>query len=427
MTELFPAHSAERDVPHLLIAVTGGIAAYKTAQLVRLCRQAGYEVRVIMTSGAQAFVTPLTFQALSGHPVHTSLLDPAAEAGMGHIELARWADLLLIAPASANTLGRLAAGLADDLLATVVLATRAPVWLAPAMNQQMWQSTAVQRNLQQLRALGYHLIDPAVGEQACGDVGPGRMPEPDDLFGLMRQQLRVRHTPQRLAGKRVVITAGPTREALDPVRYVSNHSSGKMGFALAEACRDAGADVTLLAGPVHLPTPVGVQRVNIESAEDLLAASQHQVDLGCDVFVATAAVADYRSAQTADHKIKKSGETFSFDMVRNPDIVASIAARPDKPFVVGFAAETRDVEQYAQGKLRDKNLDMIACNDVSRQDIGFGSDDNAMVLFFAEHCQLPPRHLDKASKTVIATQLVQSLAQALQRCPARGTLQDTGA
>ncbi len=415
MTELFPAHSAEREPLRVLIGVSGGVAAYKTAHLVRLCRQAGCEVRVVMTQGAQAFVTPMTFQALSGHPVHTALLDEHAEAGMGHIELARWANLVLVAPASANTLGRLAAGLADDLLATVVLATRAPIWLAPAMNQHMWASPAVQRNVSQLAALGYRLIEPASGEQACGDVGVGRMPEPEHLMALIAQHRSRQHLPQTLIGKRITITAGPTREALDPVRYVSNHSSGKMGFALAEACHNAGAIVTVLCGPVHLPTPAGVTRIDIESADDLLAASQAQVDAGCDVFIATAAVADYRSAQTADHKIKKTGATFAFEMVRNPDIVATIAARADKPFVVGFAAETQDVEAYAQGKLAAKRLDMIACNDVSRRDIGFGSDDNAMVVFFAPALNLPPLHLDKASKPHIAQQLVMALANALAR------------
>ena len=268
---------------HILLGVTGGIAAYKSAMLVRRLREAGFEVRVVMTDGAQAFITPLTFQALSGNPVHTTLLDPAAEAGMGHIELARWADLVLIAPASADALARIAAGMADDLLTTLVLATTAPVMVSPAMNQQMWQNPITQRNLQTLRDYGIHVIDPDAGEQACGEVGMGRMPEPEALVDIVDLKLRPRHLAQYLAGQHVVITAGPTREALDPVRYVSNHSSGKMGFALAEACRDAGARVTLIAGPVSLATPKGIERINISSARDLLAESLRVVDAGCDI------------------------------------------------------------------------------------------------------------------------------------------------
>ncbi len=403
---------------NILLGVTGGIAAYKSAYLVRRLKDAGFAVRVVMTAGAQAFVTPLTFQALSGEPVHTSLLDPEAEAGMGHIELARWADLVLVAPTSANAIARMTAGAADDLLTTVILATPAPVFVSPAMNQQMWQNRITQRNLQTLRDYGFHVITPDSGSQACGDVGEGRMPEPEELVKIVQYYFQgktstvVSTTYETLAGKHVVITAGPTREALDPVRYVSNHSSGKMGFALAEACRDAGARVTLLAGPVSLPTPAGVERINIVSARDLLAMSNKIVDAGCDVFIATAAVADYRAETIADQKIKKQGDSLTLTLVKNPDVVATIAQHAKRPFMVGFAAETQRMEEYARGKLDTKQLDMIACNDVSRGDIGFASDDNAMTVFFSDRFGLEKVILDKANKHVIAARLVECLVQA---------------
>ncbi|AFU39487.1 phosphopantothenoylcysteine decarboxylase/phosphopantothenate--cysteine ligase [Acinetobacter baumannii TYTH-1] len=373
-----------------------------------------------MTHGAQAFITPLTFQALSGNPVHTELLDPEAEAGMGHIELARWADLLLVAPASCDTLAKFANGLADDLLSTLFLATKAPVWVAPAMNQQMWAAKATQRNLQTLVEDGVHVIMPDAGEQACGDVGLGRMPEPEEIA---RQVAGYFHQAQRaiaekfglLAGKRVVITAGPTREAIDPVRYISNHSTGKMGFALAAACYAAGAKVTLIAGPVSLDTPNGVQRVNVASARQMLDVSMESLETGCDIFIATAAVADYRVAEVAEHKIKKAGDELNVSLVKNPDIVATIAAQEKRPFMVGFAAETQNVEEYAAGKLVAKKLDMIACNDVSRADIGFASDENAMTVFFAESYHMKKRELEKASKQEISQQLVEAISDALRR------------
>ncbi len=373
-----------------------------------------------MTHGAQAFITPLTFQALSGNPVHTELLDPAAEAGMGHIELARWADLLLVAPASCDTLAKFANGLADDLLSTVFLATKSPVWVAPAMNQQMWAAKATQRNLQTLVEDGVHVIMPDAGEQACGDVGLGRMPEPEEIA---RQVAGYFHQAQRaiaekfglLAGKRVVITAGPTREAIDPVRYISNHSTGKMGFALAAACYAAGAQVTLIAGPVSLDTPNGVQRVNVASARQMLDVSMSSLETGCDIFIATAAVADYRVAEVAEHKIKKAGDELNVSLVKNPDIVATIAGQEKRPFMVGFAAETQNVEEYAAGKLVAKKLDMIACNDVSRADIGFASDENAMTVFFAESYHMKKRELEKASKQEISQQLVEAISDALRR------------
>ncbi|CAM4419575.1 bifunctional phosphopantothenoylcysteine decarboxylase/phosphopantothenate--cysteine ligase CoaBC [Acinetobacter dispersus] len=409
-------------IPHknIILAVTGGIAAYKSAILVRRLKDFGFDVRVVMTHGAQAFITPLTFQALSGNPVHTELLDPEAEAGMGHIELARWADLVLVAPASCDSIAKFANGLADDLLSTLYLATKAPVWVAPAMNQQMWAAKATQRNLQTLVEDGVHVIMPDAGEQACGDVGLGRMPEPEDLA---RQVAAYFHKAQRalaekfglLAGKRVTITAGPTREAIDPVRYISNHSTGKMGFALAAACYAAGAKVTLVAGPVSLDTPNGVQRMNVSSAMQMLDVSMNQLKEGCDIFIATAAVADYRVAQVAEHKIKKAGDELAVALVKNPDIVATIAQQEERPFMVGFAAETQNVEEYAAGKLVAKKLDMIACNDVSRPDIGFASDENAMTVFFAQSYHMKKRELEKASKQEISQQLVESIADALRR------------
>lgn len=405
---------------NILLAVTGGIAAYKSAILVRRLKDFGFDVRVVMTHGAQAFITPLTFQALSGNPVHTELLNPEAEAGMGHIELARWADLVLVAPASCDSIAKFANGLADDLLSTLYLATKAPVWVAPAMNQQMWAAKATQRNLQTLVEDGVHVIMPDAGEQACGDVGLGRMPEPEDLA---RQVAAYFHKAQRaiaekfglLAGKRVTITAGPTREAIDPVRYISNHSTGKMGFSLAAACYAAGAKVTLVAGPVSLDTPNGVQRINVSSAMQMLDVSMNQLKEGCDIFIATAAVADYRVAQVAEHKIKKAGDELAVALVKNPDIVATIAEQQQRPFMVGFAAETQNVEQYAAGKLVAKKLDMIACNDVSRPDIGFASDENAMTVFFAQSYHMQKRELEKASKQEISQQLVESIADALRR------------
>lgn len=403
---------------NIILAVTGGIAAYKSAVLVRRLKDYGFNVRVVMTKGAQAFITPLTFQALSSNPVHTTLLDPEAEAGMGHIELARWADLILVAPASCDVIAKFAQGLADDLLTTLYLATKAPVWIAPAMNQQMWAAKATQRNLKTLTEDGMHIIIPDAGEQACGDIGRGRMPEPEALaeqvFEYFKTQERA-YTQQfgLLAGKKVTITAGPTREAIDPVRYISNHSTGKMGFALASACYAAGADVTLIAGPVTLNTPYGVTRKNIVSAQQMLDESMYMLNQGCDIFIATAAVADYRVAEIAAHKIKKTGDTLDIALIKNPDIVATIAQQEKRPFMVGFAAETQNIEQYANGKLISKKLDMIACNDVSRTDIGFGADENAMTVFFAKKYDFDQRQLEKASKLKIGEQLVEAIVDAL--------------
>lgn len=335
----------------VLLGITGGIAAYKAAELVRRLQDCGAVVRVIMTPAAIEFITPLTLQALSGHPVHTTLLDPEAEAGMGHIELARWADVLLVAPASADFMARLAQGQANDLLTAVCLATRAPVCLAPAMNQGMWRNPATRANAEQLTARGIALWGPAEGVQACGDVGFGRMLEVDALL----QKLAARFETGLLAGKRVLITAGPTREALDPVRYISNYSSGKMGFALAQACVDAGALTTVIAGPVALSTPVRVQRKDVVSAQDMFNAVMAEIDT-TDIIIATAAVADYRPSVVAAEKIKKqTSDTMTLELVKNPDIIASVAALERRPFTVGFAAETQHVEQYAHEKMQRKN------------------------------------------------------------------------
>ena len=408
MSQIFkPVVTETPNITKIILAITGGIAAYKSAILARLLVKDGFEVRVVMTQGAQQFITPLTLQALTGNEVHTELLDTEAEAGMGHIELAKWADLILIAPASANTLARLAMGMADDLLSTVCLATTAPVLVAPAMNQQMWAHPAVQLNVQTLSDMGYEIIEPDSGVQACGDVGAGRLPEPEVIFRRVINYKAKLMTPQYLAGKKVTITAGPTVEAIDPVRYLSNHSSGKMGFALARACRDAGAEVTLIAGEkVGLTTPLEVNRVDILSANDMLQAATESAESGCDIFIATAAVADYRTRDAAPQKIKKTQDEMSLELVKNPDILATISHNYPDMFVVGFAAETQEVEKYARGKLKSKNLDMIACNDVSRKDIGFASDENAMTVFFDDKYQKQPEALDKASKDQIAHQLV---------------------
>ncbi|MEB5597714.1 bifunctional phosphopantothenoylcysteine decarboxylase/phosphopantothenate--cysteine ligase CoaBC [Vibrio cholerae] len=366
----------------ILLGISGGIAAYKCAELTRRFIERGAEVRVVMTLAAKEFITPLTMQAVSGHPVADSLLDPAAESSMGHIELAKWADLVLLAPATADLIARMAAGMGNDLLTTLILATSAPVAIAPAMNQQMYRNIATQENLQTLIRRGYLTWGPAAGEQACGDVGPGRMLEPMELVAHCENFF----APKILVGKRVLITAGPTREALDPVRYITNHSSGKMGFALAKAAAQLGADVTLISGPVHLPTPVGVNRIDVQSGLEMHSAVMQEAT-SHQIFIACAAVADYRPQTVAEQKIKKSrdNDTLTIEMVKNPDIVASVAALTEnRPFTVGFAAETQDVETYARSKLVRKNLDMICANDVSIAGQGFNSNDNALTLFWKE-------------------------------------------
>lgn len=363
----------------ILIGVTGGIAAYKICELVRRLRDLEAEVRVVMTEGATHFVTPTTFQALSGQPVRVSLWDEQGEAAMGHIELARWAERVLIAPASADTIARLAHGNADDLLTTVVLATAAPIYVAPAMNQQMWANLAVQANVGTLRVRGVGILGPADGDQACGDIGSGRMLEPHEL----RDILVASFGDQSLRGRRVVVSAGPTYEDIDPVRFIGNRSSGRMGFAVAAAARDAGAEVTLVAGPVSLATPPGVHRVDVRSARQMYDAVLAATD-AADIYIGAAAVGDYRPADVAGHKLKKAdGAPLRLELAENPDIIGALAARPDHPFLVGFAAETREVAGYAQDKLRRKGLNMIAANEVGAGK-GFEVADNALHLYWPD-------------------------------------------
>ncbi|HVP32530.1 MAG TPA: bifunctional phosphopantothenoylcysteine decarboxylase/phosphopantothenate--cysteine ligase CoaBC [Steroidobacteraceae bacterium] len=388
----------------VLLGITGGIAAYKSPDLVRRLRERGAEVQVVMTAAAARFVTATTFQAVSGRSVRTDLWDAAAEAAMGHIELARWADAVLIAPASADFLARLASGRADDLLATLCLATEAPIAVAPAMNHLMWANAATRANVAQLVARGVLVLGPATGDQACGETGEGRMLEPLELAEQLAALLAA---GGELAGRRVLITAGPTRERLDPVRFVSNRSSGKMGFAVAQAARAAGAEVILVSGPVSLPTPPGVTRIDVESAADMLAAVLRELP-GTDVFVSTAAVADYRPVRAASQKIKKSSDTLELSLERTPDVLATVAARSERPFVVGFAAETESVEQNARTKLMKKNLDMIAANEVG-DDKAFDSDENQLIVL----ARGARYELGRAGKLALARGLVSLIAREL--------------
>lgn len=403
----------------VLLGISAGIAAYKSAMLARLLKQAGCEVRVVMTEGAQAFITPLTLQALTGEPVRTSLLDPEAEAGMGHIELARWADTILIAPATADLMARLAAGMADDLLTTLCLASQSRKVMAPAMNQAMWAHPATQRNAARLAEDGWRLLGPASGDQACGDVGPGRMLEPEEILAALLEPPKA----PEAAGLAVTITAGPTREPLDPVRYLSNHSSGKMGYALAEAAAALGARVTLISGPVSLPCPAGVARIEVETALEMHEAAQRLAPES-DLFIGCAAVADYRAESAAEHKIKKveGEEELVLRLVKNPDIIAGVAALPaeSRPLVVGFAAETRDVERYARDKLARKGLDMIVANDVSREGLGFGSDHNAALLLWrGGDGEVDQETLDPQPKGEMATAVIRRALACLARPPGR--------
>jgi len=386
----------------ILLGVTGSIAAYKAAELVRGLRAAGAEVRVVMTEAAAQFVGPLTFQALSGHPVHDRLLDAEAEAAMGHIALARWADAVLVAPASADFMARLAQGRADDLLSALCLASAVPVALAPAMNQQMWSDSATQANAQLLRKRGVLLFGPGEGEQACGEIGAGRMLEPERLLG----QLGELFDTGSLSGCTVLVTAGPTREAIDPVRFLSNHSSGKMGFAVAAAAAEAGARVILVAGPVDLPTPERVERVDVVSAADMLAAVEEHV-AAADIFIASAAVADYRPRQAAAHKIKKDAQAWVLELEPCPDILTSVGARPGRPFCVGFAAETDELEAHARTKLYAKGADLIAANWVgpaaAETDGAFGADVNALRLFWEDGgLELPVTTKEKLARQLVA-------------------------
>ena len=386
----------------ILLGVTGGIAAYKSPDLVRRLIERGAEVQVVMSRGAQQFVTALTFQAVSGRTVRTELWDEAAEAAMGHIELARWAQEIVIAPATAEFLAKLAHGFADDLLTTLCLASGARVSVAPAMNQQMWANAATQANVRLLRERGIRFFGPASGDQACGDVGVGRMLEPiqiaDEIFA-------VQPATGVLAGLKVVITAGPTRERIDPVRFITNRSSGKMGYAVAEAARDAGANVVLVSGPVQLAAPRGIERVDVESAEEMLSAVQRNID-GTDIFIAAAAVSDYRCGEVACQKIKKTSDTMTLSLSRAPDVLATIGRSAAPPFLVGFAAETENVERNALSKLAAKNLDMIAANQVG-DGLAFDKDDNALTVYWPGGKQ----ELSLTSKAALARQLIETIAR----------------
>ena len=385
---------------NILLGVTGGIAAYKTPILVRLLRQAGAEVQVVLTRGAHEFVTPTTLQAVSGRPVRDDLWDEAAEAAMGHIELARWADLVVIAPATAHCMATLAQGFAPDLVSTLCLATDAPVVLAPAMNQAMWRSPPTQRNAEILQRDGHVLAGPAAGEQACGDTGPGRMVEPEELFEVITQSF----APPCLDGIHVLVTAGPTVEPIDPVRHITNRSSGKQGYAIASAAHAAGAEVSLISGPCNLPPPPGVDFISVTSAQDMYDAVHAHIATQ-HLFIGVAAVSDFRPAQTTGQKIKKEsiGNRFELTFEENPDIIASVASLPERPVVIGFAAETHKVLDHARDKRHRKNLDAIVVNDVSRQGIGFNSDSNAATLIWAD------------GELALPYQSKQSLAQSLVR------------
>ena len=393
---------------HILVGVSGSIAAYKAAELVRLYKTAGARVRVVMSEGAKAFITPLSMQALSGEPVHHDLLDESAEAAMGHIQLARWADLMVVAPASANMLARLAHGRADDLLSAVCLATSAPLLVAPAMNQQMWANAATQENIERIKQRGIEVLGPGEGDQACGESGPGRMLEAVEIF----QASAARFQTGLLAGVHVMVTAGPTREPLDPVRYLSNRSSGKMGYAIARAIVQAGGRCTLISGPSVLPPPDDVELVKVQTALQMHGqAMKHAAQ--ADVFIAAAAVSDYRPQQQATQKIKKDQDSLNLSLVKNPDIVSDVKAQYPQLFVVGFAAETRDVEHYARDKLKRKNLDMICANDVSQVGLGFDSDQNRLLVFGKDG--KGDQVLDIASKSVLATQLLALIQQRLSK------------
>ena len=388
----------------IILGVTGGIAAYKSPDLVRRLIERGAEVQVVMTEAAQRFVTPMTFQAVSGRPTRSDLWDSAAEAAMGHIELARWAQLVLIAPASADFIARLAGGRADDLLATLCIATEAPVVLAPAMNRVMWANKATQANVDTLISRGMRILGPASGNQACGEIGAGRMWEPKQLAESL---LEPPANAGLLAGLNVLITAGPTRERLDPVRYLTNRSSGKMGFAVAAAAREAGAHVTLVTGPVQLPTPAGTTRIDVESARDMYAAVHRHV-AEADLFIAAAAVADFQPVTVAKQKIKKQGGTVKLDLEAAPDIVKSVADMAKRPFVIGFAAETNDVEENARSKLKRKKLDMIAANQVG-DTMAFDCEDNALTVLWpggrAEVARAPKIEVARALIALIAKRL----------------------
>ncbi len=405
-----PAPASMSATPErILLGVGGGIAAYKAAELVRRLRERGAQVRVVMTENAERFVAPLTFQALSGESVRTSLWDSAAEAAMGHIELARWAQRIVIAPASADLIARLAQGQADDLLTTLCLASEAPLLVAPAMNRVMWANAAVQANVATLVARGVTLLGPDEGDQACGETGAGRMWEAAAIADAVLEPAPDPVVRSVLAGKRLLLTAGPTFEDLDPVRYLGNRSSGRMGYAIAAQAQQLGMHVTLVSGPVSLPTPAGVRRISVRSAEQMHAAVMTHVPQA-DVFIATAAVADFRPQARSDSKIKKRGDGgLTLELVQNPDILAQVAARQERPFVVGFAAETHDVERYARDKLERKRLDMIAANRVGEEGCGFDADCNALEVLWPQG----RASIGKAGKAQVARELLAVIAMRL--------------
>lgn len=384
----------------VLLGVTGSIAAYKSPDIVRRLKEQGAEVRVVLTASAEKLVSPTVFQAVSGEAVRGDIWDEKAEAAMGHIELAKWADLILIAPATANLVAQLAAGSAENLLTTICLASEAPLTIAPSMNQAMWRDAATQNNCEVLRKRNITFIGPDDGEQACGDTGPGRMSEPADIVNRLARG----GMAGRLEGLRIMVSAGPTREAIDPVRFISNRSSGKMGFAVARAAADAGAKVTLIAGPVNLPTPPGVERVDVETTQQMCDAALERV-IGMDIYIGAAAISDYRPVQVATQKIKKTADTFVLEMLRSPDLLATIAGLDDCPFTVGFAAETENLEQHATDKLKRKKLDMIVANLVG-ENLCFDADDNEAVVLWQDGRQPLPR----ASKQELARQLIEVIA-----------------
>lgn len=384
---------------NVLLGVTGGIAAYKSAEIVRHLKKSGSSVRVVMTKSAEEFITPLTLQALSGNRVSSELLDAEAEAAMGHIELAKWADAILIAPATANTIARLSSGRGDDLLSTVTLAFDGPVSLAPAMNQAMWRDERTQENLDRLIQKGYEVCGPGSGEQACGDTGLGRMLEPLEILQIFSNSF----TKGKMSGKRVLITAGPTQEPIDPVRFITNRSSGKMGYNLAEAAIESGARVTLISGPVDIPKPSNCNFVSVETAQEMYDAVMHHVKEK-DVYIGTAAVSDYRPVNTSNQKIKKdgSGKPIILELEENKDILKSVSELQDKPYVVGFAAETDNLLVNADKKLKGKNLDLIVANDVSDKEIGFNSEQNEVTLITSKE----KTFIERQSKKKVSRQII---------------------
>lgn len=391
---------------NIVLGVTGGIAAYKTPYLVRALKAKGANVRVVMTQAAQAFVTPTTLQAVSGYPVHTDLFDPAQEAAMGHIELARWADWVLIAPATAQCLAKLAHGMADDLLHTLCLASRAPKVIAPAMNLVMWENEATQANIALLKNRDFQVLPVDEGEQACGEIGPGRMIEPDEII----QYLIGATTPGLLQGKRILMTAGPTHEPFDPVRFISNPSTGKMGYALAQAAMEMGADVTLVSGPTNLHAAPGIQVFDVTSAQEMHdTVMLHIKDQ--DIFIATAAVSDYRPKDVAAHKVKKSDKTLSIELLPNPDILKAVGSLKHRPYCVGFAAETENHEENAKAKLHKKQCDLICLNDISDGYIGFGSENNAITVYSSNNAW----HYDRQPKLILSRSLLTLIAQQMER------------